>query len=170
MESEILFLEKQKIRQWWLWAILLIINVIMLWGVFQQIINGEQLGDKPMSNWGLLLTTTPLLLITLLIFTIRLDTLIKKDGVYVRFFPFHWSFKKFSWDKIASAYVRQYSSLLEYGGWGMRIGLFGKGKAWNISGDKGLQLEFTDKKKLLIGTAQPEELAATLEKIGHLTK
>ena len=100
MESEILFLEKQKFRQWWLWAILLIINVIMLWGAFQQIINGEQLGDKPMSNWGLLLTTTPLLLITLLIFTIRLDTLIKKDGIYVRFFPFHWSFKKFSWDKI----------------------------------------------------------------------
>ena len=69
---------------------------------------------------------------------------------------------------IATSYVRQYSPLLEYGGWGMRIGLFGKGKAWNISGDKGLQLEFTNQKKLLIGTNQPEELAATLEKIGQL--
>ena len=69
---------------------------------------------------------------------------------------------------IATSNVRQYSPLLEYGGLGMRIGLFGKGKAWNISGDKGLQLEFNNQKKLLIGTNQPEELAATLEKIGQL--
>ena len=91
-----------------------------------------------MSNLGLLLTAIPLLLITLLILNIRLDTLIKEDGIYVRFFPFHWSFKKFSWDMISSSYVRKYSPLLEYGGWGMRLGIFGKGNAWNISGDKGL--------------------------------
>jgi len=168
MENEILFSEKQKFKQWWLWAILLIINGILLVGIFKQLITGQPFGDKPMSNLGLLLTAIPLLLITLLILNIRLDTLIKKDGIYVRFFPFHWSFKKFSWDMIATSYVRQYSPLLEYGGWGMRIGLFGKGKAWNISGDKGLQLEFTNQKKLLIGTNQPEELAATLEKIGQL--
>ena len=123
-----------------------------------------------MSNLGLLLTAIPLLLITLLILNIRLDTLIKEDGIYVRFFPFHWSFKKFSWDMISSSYVRKYSPLLEYGGWGMRIGIFGKGKAWNISGDKGLQLVFSNQKKLLIGTNQPQELAAILEKIGHLSQ
>jgi hypothetical protein len=170
LENEILFSEKQKFKQWWLWAILLIVNGILLVGIFKQLITGQPFGDKPMSNLGLLLTAIPLLLITLLILNIRLDTLIKKDGIYVRFFPFHWSFKKFSWDMIATSYVRQYSPLLEYGGWGMRIGLFGKGKAWNISGDKGLQLEFTNQKKLLIGTNQSEELAATLEKIGHLSQ
>ena len=71
---------------------------------------------------------------------------------------------------IATYYVRQYSPLLEYGGWGMRFGIFGKGNAWNISGDKGLQLVFTNQKKLLIGTNQPEKLAAILEKIGHLSQ
>ena len=50
----------------------------------------------------------------------------------------------------------------------MKMRLFGKVKAWNISGDKGLQLEFTNQKRLLIGTKQPEALAGALEKIGQL--
>jgi hypothetical protein len=170
MKKLILFSEKQKFKQWWLWAILLIVNGIILIGIFKQLITNQPFGDKPMSNLGLLLTAIPLLLITLLILNIRLDTLIKEDGIYVRFFPFHWSFKKISWDMISSSYVRKYSPLLEYGGWGMRLGIFGKGNAWNISGDKGLQLVFSNQKKLLIGTNQPEKLAAILEKIGHLSQ
>ncbi len=120
-----------------------------------------------MSNIGLLFTATPLLVITILILNMRLDTLIKKNGIYVRFFSFHWYFKKFPWKKIALSYIRKYSAIADYGGWGIRLGLFGKGKAWNVSGDKGLQLEFTNGKKLLIGTNQPEALAATLEKSGN---
>ncbi|MBX2959059.1 MAG: hypothetical protein KF732_03800 [Flavobacteriales bacterium] len=65
-------------------------------------------------------------------------------------------------------YVRQYSPLTEYGGWGIRLGLFGKGTAYNVSGNKGLQLEFTNNKKLLIGTNKPNELTETLTKIGKL--
>jgi hypothetical protein len=58
--------------------------------------------------------------------------------------------------------------LTEYGGWGLRLGILGKGTAFNVSGDKGLQLEFIDNKKLLIGTKKPEELTETLNKIGQL--
>jgi hypothetical protein len=58
--------------------------------------------------------------------------------------------------------------LTEYGGWGLRLGLFGKGTAFNVSGDIGLQLEFTDDRKLLIGTNKPDELIETLNKIGQL--
>lgn len=96
MKNLILFSEKQKFKQWWLWAILLIVNGIILIGIFKQLITDQPFGDKPMSNLGLLLTAIPMLLITLLILNIRLNTLIKEDGIYVRFFPFHWSFKKIS--------------------------------------------------------------------------
>jgi Family of unknown function (DUF6141) len=168
MENEILFSEKQKFNQWWLWVILLAINGVTFLGVYNQLITGQPFGDKPMSNTGLLFTAALILVITILVLNMRLDTLIKKDGIYVKFFPFHWSFKKFSWEQISLCYIRKYSAITEYGGWGIRLGLFGKGKAWNVSGDKGLQLEFTNKKKLLIGTNQPEALAATLEKIGQL--
>ncbi|MEO0075774.1 MAG: hypothetical protein ABIK31_06695 [candidate division WOR-3 bacterium] len=58
--------------------------------------------------------------------------------------------------------------MTEYGGWGLRLGLFGKGTAFSVSGNKGLQLEFTDNKKLLIGTNKLDELTETLKKIGQL--
>ena len=168
MENVILFSEKQKFNQWWLWVILLVINGVTLLAVYNQLIGGQAFGDKPMSNTGLLFTAVTHIFVTMLLLTIRLDTLIKKDGIYIRFFPFHWSFKKFPWNRIAKCYVRKYSPIIEYGGWGMKMRLFGKVKAWNISGDKGLQLEFTNQKRLLIGTKQPEALAAALEKIGQL--
>lgn len=168
MDKEILFSEKQKFKQCWLWLILLGINGLFLFGVFKQIIGGQQFGDKPMSNAGLLIVTGLTIALTILFINFRLDTTIKKDGIYVRFFPFHLKFKYYNWDSLTKSFVRQYSPLTEYGGWGLRLGLFGKGTAFNVSGDKGLQLEFTNNKKLLIGTNKPDELTETLNKIGQL--
>jgi hypothetical protein len=42
----------------------------------------------------------------------------------------------------------------------------GSGKAYNISGNKGLQLVFTDGTKMLIGTSEPDALKAVLEVLG----
>lgn len=168
MANKVLFTERQRFKQWWLWLILIGINGLFLFGVFKQIIVGQQFGDNPMSNAGLLIATGLTIALTLLFINFRLDTTIKEDGIYVRFFPFHLKFKHYSWDSLEKSFVRQYSPLTEYGGWGLRLGLFGKGTAFNVSGDKGLQLEFTDNKKLLIGTNKPDELTEILNKIGQL--
>lgn len=168
VENETLFVERQKFRQWWLWLVLLGVNVLFIYGAFQQIVLGQQFGGKPMSDSGLLISAGFTALVSLLIVSFRLETKINEDGVYIRFFPFHLKFKFYSWDFIRKSYLRQYSPLGEYGGWGLRIGLFGKGTAYNVSGNWGLQLEFTNKKKLLIGTARPEELTSTLESIDRL--
>ncbi|WP_447636336.1 hypothetical protein [Flavobacterium microcysteis] len=168
MANEILFTERQRFKQWWLWLILLGINGLFLFAVFKQVIAGQQFGDKPMSNIGLLITAGLTILLTILFLNFRLDTLIKKDGIYVRFFPFHLKFNYYAWEKLTKSFVRQYSPIAEYGGWGLRYGFLGKGKAFNVSGDKGLQLEFTDNKKLLIGTNKPEELTEVLKRIGQL--
>lgn len=168
MANEILFTERQRFKQWWLWLILLGINSLFLFGVCRQVIGGQQFGDKPMSNTGLLITAVLTIFLTILFLNFRLDTLIKKDGIYVRFFPFHLKFKYYAWEKLKKSFVRQYSPIAEYGGWGLRYGFLGKGKAFNVSGDKGLQLEFTDSKKLLIGTSKPDELTEVLKRIGQL--
>lgn len=168
MNDEILFTERQKFRQWWLSLILFGTNGIFIYGVAKQVIGGNQFGDKPMSDNGLLIATGLTLLLTFLFFNCRLDTIIKRDGIYVRFFPFHIKFKHYTWHTLTKSFLRQYSALTEYGGWGLRLGLFGKGTAYNISGDQGLQLEFTNNEKLLIGTKKPEELASALDKIGQL--
>lgn len=165
MEEGIIFSEKQRFRQWWLWMIFLGINGLFLAGAFKQLIGGEQFGNKPMSNTGLLISVSVCLLITALFFILRLETKIDNKGIYVRFFPFQMSFRFYPWESIDKAYVRKYSPIMEYGGWGVRFGLMGNGRALNVSGNQGLQLEFNKDQKLLIGTHKPEELSAVLDKL-----
>jgi hypothetical protein len=131
--------------------------------VFTQIINGHTFGEKPASNSQLLIGAALSLLISIFVLSFRLDTQIKTDGIYVRLFPLQLSYRFFSWKSLLKCYVRKYNAIAEYGGWGLRLGLFGKGRAYNISGDEGLQLEFTNGKKLLIGTQKPQELTEVIE-------
>jgi hypothetical protein len=53
--------------------------------------------------------------------------------------------------------------LLEYGGWGVRCGR--GGSVFNVSGNRGVQLEFTDGRRLLIGSQQADELAASINEL-----
>ncbi len=102
------------------------------------------------------------------ILNFRLDTVIKTDGIYIRFFPFHRTFRFYAWETLAKCYVREYSPIGEYGGWGLRYSMSGKGKAYNFSGSKGLQLEFFNGDKLLLGTRKPEEITTILQFNGKL--
>lgn len=168
MTDEIQFTEKQKFKQWWIWLILSGINGLFLFGFFMQIVNGQPFGDKPMSNEGLIISTVLVLLFTFLLSNLCLDTRINKEGIFVRFYPFQIRFRHYPWDSLTKCFVRQYSPIAEFGGWGYRFGFFGKGAAYIVSGDKGLQLEFKNKKKLLIGTNKPDELSELLKKYGQL--
>jgi hypothetical protein len=165
MNNQILFKESQRFKQWWLWLILFSIHGIFLYGIYQQIILEQPFGDRPLSNTGLLIAESIFVLFTLAFYGFHLETLIKDDGIYVRFLPFHRSFNYYSWDKIEKVYIRKYSPLKEFGGWGLRFGLKGNGEALNISGNRGLQIVFKNKRKLLIGTNKVVELEEALRLI-----
>jgi len=102
---------------------------------------------------------------TVLFFILKLETEVRSDGLYVRFYPFHIHFKKFPGENLAKFYARTYKPIREYGGWGIRCSFTGKGRAYNVSGNKGVQLLFTNGKKLLIGSQKPDELAAAIDKM-----
>lgn len=165
MSNNILFTETQKFTQWWIWLVLLGLNGLFLYGVFVQVIGGEQFGDKPMSDLGLLIAFGLSILFTVIFYTLRLETVVKSDGIYVRFFPFHLKFKFISWEQLDKIYVREYSPITEFGGWGIKFSLTGKGTVYNVSGSTGLQLEFKTGKKLLIGTQKRNLLISILDKI-----
>ena len=167
MEEKILFSEQQKFKQWWLWIILLVLNFIFILGIYKQIIHKEQFGDNPMSNSGLIIGLVLMVSLTILFGNFKLQTIIKNDGIYVRFFPLQIAYRKYTWDKLINIYVREYNAITEYGGWGLRYGIFGNGKALNVSGDKGLQLVNLNKSALLIGTNKPEEIKEILLNIGQ---
>jgi hypothetical protein len=167
MEEKILYSEEQKFKQWWLWLLLICLNGIFVYGIYQQIVEKETFGDNPTSDSGLYFGFGLMLLLTAMFGFIKLQTQIKSDGLYVRFYPFRIQYRKYTWDQLNKLYVRKYSPITEYGGWGIRYGLFGAGKALNVSGNQGLQLVTTNNSALLIGTNKPEQLKDVLTKLGQ---
>jgi len=162
MEPNTVFIEQQGFSQGWLRYFLpgLILIAIGL-SVAQYITREESLRDA-------VIALVLLSLVSLFIFSIRMETKIKTDGIYVRFSPFHVKHRYYSREVIQQAFIREYNPLREYGGWGIRMGLFGHGWAYNISGNVGIQLIMKDGTRLLIGTRQPHKAAEALKRLGKL--
>ena len=99
------------------------------------------------------------------IFLFKLSTRIDETGIHYKFFPFHWKYKIIRWNSIDKAYIRTYDAISEYGGWGLKGSVLwkkSKGKAINVSGDIGIQLELKNNKKILIGTKKEAEAKSVL--------
>ena len=167
MENKILFAERQKFKQWWLWLLLLGINGMFVFGIFIKTVGSKVVVDNSTNNNPSIIGLGVVLLVTILFLLIKLETIVKEDGIYVRFIPFQIAYRKYAWEKINKAFVREYSPIGEYGGWGFRYGIR-NGKALNISGNKGLQLIFTNNSRLLIGTNKMENLEYTLKQINQI--
>lgn len=103
-------------------------------------------------------------LVCLLFLVLRLKLEIDGKSIQYRFYPFHFSWQTINWSDVASAEVRKYKPLSEFGGWGLRVGF--KGKAYTVSGNKGLQLHLKNGKKVLFGTGRPDALASFLKEAG----
>lgn len=147
------FNEKQRFNQWWLWLLLLLVISNLIREFLQS--SSEELST-------LLFSAFPILLTALLFLTMKLETTINSEGIYVRFFPFHLKKKYYTWDQIDHCFIRDYQPIMEYGGWGIRKTFSGKGTAYNVKGKKGLQLIFSNGDRLLIGTQKAEELKEVL--------
>ena len=154
--------EVQQFRQVWIWAIVTIMAGLVWYASVRQLLLHRPFGDRPMSDI--------LLVIFWFIFGIGLPALflfgklvteVRNDGIYVRFIPFHRSFRKIAFTEVKQYEVRTYCPIMEYGGWGIRYS--SSGKAYNVSGKQGLQLELLNGKRLLIGSQQPEELLRAIQ-------
>ncbi|MBM2815636.1 MAG: hypothetical protein HW421_2398 [Ignavibacteria bacterium] len=171
--QEILFEESQRVGKFWrkiLYIIVLIISMFFIHGVIRQLYFDIPFGDEPLSDKGLLLTVMLAgLIISLtsaLILKINLITIVKRDGLYFKYFPFHLKFKYYSKEQLKSFEVRKYNPILEYGGWGIRLGIFSRrGTAYNLTGNIGLQFTTMDDKKILIGTQKPNEIDAVMMQV-----
>jgi hypothetical protein len=160
------FREVQRLRQWWLWVLLLATAVgtvgVFGHGIYTQVIEGKLWGDNPMSDTALIVTgiVTSILTVGLavVILSARLITEVRSDGVYVRFFPIGWN--ALLYDTIASYQAKTYRPIRDYGGWGIRWGR--EGKAYIAGGSQGLQLLLNDGRKVLIGTQRLQELEAAV--------
>ena len=158
--------EHQLFRQRWLWIIILIGPITIVAIFLPQLISSYTKDGNPDIDFGLaLIMLVPAIGPGLFVYYLRLDTTIHQDGVYIKFKPFHRKWIIFPFEKITQAKPVTYKPIRDYGGWGIRYG--SKGKAYNVSGNKGVLLEFTESKPILIGSQKPQDLSAAINK--HLS-
>ena len=161
-DEEVLFREVQHFHQLWIWAVIGLVAALSFWGLIQQVILGQPFGNNPASNEVIIIIVIVIGCgLPAFFYFIRLITEVRRDGVYVRYFPFQFAAEKIGIDEIASFKVREYRAIKEFGGWGIRYSA--QGKAYNVSGNRGVQLEFINGKQLLIGSRRAEDFARAIE-------
>jgi hypothetical protein len=156
------FTERQRFRQPWLWLLIGGVAVLFWYGAWQQIVLGRPWGTNPAPDGVLILVVLLAgVAVPWLFLAGRLDTEVRDDGIHVRFFPFHRKPRVYAWADIESVEARVYSPLGEYGGWGIRYGF--RGKAYNVSGNLGVELRLRGGWRVLIGTRDPAGFTAAIE-------
>ncbi len=165
-ETELIYREEQRFGSWLRWLIVLSMALAVPFSIFSLTkIPSEQGSSEILPILTLIIVGICVpIAVALLFWVLKLETEVRSDGLYIRFFPAHIHFKRFRVEDLSECYARKYKPLLEYGGWGIRCSLR-KGKAYNVSGNKGVQLVFISGKQLLIGSQRAEELEEAIRSI-----
>lgn len=151
-DTEDVFMEEQNFDQVWVWLLMGIVTL----GVFASLIMSGQ--------WGLVMFIAGAILVASmsLLASFKLYTKMDFEGVHYHANPFRWKYKTIAWGDIDQIYVRKYSPVLDYGGWGIRYGR--KGWAYTAKGNQGIQIVLKNGKQILVGTQKPEEAERLIEK------
>jgi hypothetical protein len=159
--DDVLFREVQYFRQPWLWLLVLGVSAVTLYGMVQQIFLSKPFGNNPASDAVLIVIVVVFgFCFPLLFYLLNLKTEVRGDGLYYRFFPFHLSVQRIPLEDLKSFEARTYSPLREYGGWGIRWG--SGGKAYNVAGNRGVQVELASGQRIMIGSRRAQEFADAL--------
>lgn len=155
------FNEIQKFNQGWLRVVLISVAGLTTLPIFF-LVDWQGIGQTELIIVGGAMALT-LGLLFFIMFIFRLETRIDEKGIHYGFHPIPGKNNLQSWDAITKAYVRNYSAIGEYGGWGYRVSFSkSKGKAYNVSGNVGIQLELKNGKKVLIGTQQKDAATSAI--------
>ena len=142
-----IFREKQFIDRWWLIMLILAIILIVVGTAYYATLDSEE-------DTTVIVSVISLAIAAPLVFAlayVRLETRIDKEGIRAQFKPFSFTKKFFSWQEIDRAFVREFSPVQEFGGWGIR-GLGSNKKAYHIYGSRGIKVKTKKGEEFLIGT------------------
>lgn len=106
---------------------------------------------------GLAFVLIVMVVVNLFLFIATLKTKIDSEGIHIKFAPF--TNRKILWTNVESAEVVKYGFV----GYGWRFS-FKYGRVYNTKGNMGLFIITKKKKKILVGTQQPEKLASIINK------
>jgi hypothetical protein len=162
--SDPIFREAQRPRQWYFWAFLVFL-ILMMWSMaIYQLFLGIPVGNNPASDGEL----TVIFILAGVIFPVfllstKLEVEVRKGGLFVRFLPLHMRFRNIPLGEVIDVRSVTFSPLGDFGGWGIRYG--DHEKAYTINGKRAVRLTYEDGHGLLIGSLRPEELEMAIRTI-----
>ena len=117
-ETELIYREEQNFALW----LRLLVALSMIWIVPASIV--QLIKDSSKSGSPEILPILTLVIAGIfvpiviggLFWLLKLETEVRPDGLYVRYFPFHFNFKRFAADDLSEYYARKYRPIWEYGG------------------------------------------------------
>lgn len=156
----VLFREDQHMRDV-VWVMVLVLGIAALnWTIFiEQVILGRPVGNNPGSDlmvvvvWILFGWLFPLFFLRLRLRVEVLPGLLRIDyGLLSR--------RAIPLGEVATVKPVTYYPIRQWGGWGLRG--WGGRVAYNVRGNRGVELELVDGRTILIGSQRPEELALAI--------
>jgi hypothetical protein len=131
------------------------------WPFLSQVIGGKPVGQNPPPDWlAVLIWLFIGIGLPALFGQMRLFIDVTADRVVIRYRPF--LRRVIDVRDIERVQARTYNSLKEYGGWGIR-GWSKEKMAYNVSGDRGVELFLRGGQSLMLGSQRADELAAAIQ-------
>ena len=191
VKDDIIFYEYQRLKKWF--TLLLFVPVCIIFIILCVTKTGLcNILDYITISKELIIATIIMLLFMINTLWINMKTTIDKNGIHIRMWlcPFYIKSKSFLWEDISDITIVKYNPILDYGGWGIRVGAgiqdmnyrkirfpyvrgisFGFNSiSYSISGNTGIQFLLQNKKMILIGTNKPEEVSEVIMKLGKTEK
>jgi len=149
-----MFVEIQRITQWWVWALMLIPMALALFVVVLFL-------ARPQLRGALLLPVALSVTVMAMTLTMRLGVAVTSQQVIARFLLLR---RRIAISEIASFRSITYG-LRDFGGWGIKWARDGT-LVLNISGNRAIRIKRRRGKSLILGTQRPDEFAAALQALG----
>jgi hypothetical protein len=158
--DRVLFDEEQRFRQPWLIVVVVFICAIVFMSVFLSL---HSLNVASMGTIGFVamlagIVGSSLAVIALLV--ARLRVRVDNQALDISFRPF--VHRRIRLAEIVQFEPRTYRPLIDASGWGVHYSFTGKGWAYNVSGDRAVQITLKNGAWLLIGSQKPDELAKAI--------
>ena len=151
---EIIFEEKQKFNQWWLWIILFIFPLLSI----------IPFNDESVNIYYIVVGFA----IPLLFYFLELRVFVTTEGLFFQFFPLHFKKQIIKREEIKKFEALKYNPLVDYGGWGVKYGL--KGKAYNVSGNLGVKIFLKNGTNILFGSQNHKDFEQALKQMLKIEK
>jgi len=116
--------------------------------------------SRPVDAWlGAIGPAVIALVVLLLLSLSHLDVDVTDEGIVIAF-RYVWPARRIAFGDIVGLEVKRYRPLLDYGGWGVRLGP--AGWAYSTGGSDGVKLRLRKGIPVLIGSAHARELEAAI--------